>query len=1764
MAASSSIAARLFALVLLLFASISPAMAQKVFQRADLAADGQRLEERLKREIAASSQPLDALVRNAQAAIGRGDARAALPLANAAIIADPSSSIAWRTMARAAIAIDPKDYRERYELRERATAAAYVAYQRATTRADEATSLGVLGRVFEATENWRPALNAFRLSLDLGPNAALEKDYEALREKYGFRVTSNRVDADAASPRSCFEFSEVLARGRVDFTPYVAISGGRGDFAITAEERELCVDGLRHGERYTMTVRPGVPSSIPGEILTRTSEYVIYVRDRKPAVRFTGKNYVLPRTGQQGIPVVSINAPKIDITVMRVGDRNLINSVHSEEFLAQLGGFDANRIAREKGQRVWQGEMDAQTELNKDVVTAFPVVEAVGKLQPGLYVMTAEPASGKPKPVIQTPAPGDDPDAGDSGDGDWEQKATQWFVVSDLGLTSFSGPDGVHVLVRSLADASPVNGAEIRLIARNNEILATVRTDANGHAKFDAGLGKGQGGMSPGLVTAQAGEDYGFLDLKQAAFDLTDRGVKGRVAPQGLDAFLFTERGVYRSGETVHLTTLLRDGRGQAVAGLPLTLVIKRPDGIEYRRTPVADQGAGGRALSMPLLSNAAPGTWRAQAFSDPKGLPIGEVTFLVEDYVPERIEVALEPVKKVLRAGEPGEIDVTAKYLYGAIGAGLDVTGSTILRSASASAIPGFAGYDTGVTDEAFESVQNDIEGGATTDNAGKARIAAALDAAETNRPLEAEITIRVAESGGRAVARSVTLPIVPKGAAIGVKKLFKDGELGAGQTANFEAIMAFGDGRRIARPGVKWQLSRVSRNYQWFFKEGRWNYETVKSVRRVADGEVAMNATAAARLSAPVDWGSYRLDLRADGTEGAETSIEFVVGYSTDKTADTPDVLETALDKPAYAVGDTMQLRISPRFAGKATIAVISDRVAELKTVDVAQGGTTIPLTVSAEWGASAYVVALAHRPMDQRANRLPGRAIGLAFASFGKAERTIAVNLNAPALVRPLGKLTLPVKLTGLRSGEEAFVTVAAVDIGILNLTRYETPDPVAHFFGQRQLGHELRDLYGYLIDGMQGARGAIRSGGDATASAGIKGDVPVQEPLARYSGVVKVGQDGAATIEFDMPAFNGAVRVMAAAWSAGKVGQASADVIVRDPIVAQATLPRFLALGDRSRFHIEINNVEGPAGAYTVDLDVKGPVLVAADATRRVVTLAAKAKTQVTIPVTAAGIGTASFDVTVTGPNGVSTRQALSLRVQPSLNTIARRNTRTVEPNGGQLTLSSDLLADLVPGSGAVSVSVSPLAALDVPALLGELDRYPYGCTEQTVARAMPLLYVNRLASLESLAMDSTAEARITAAVEKVLARQSANGSFGLWGVGGEDLWLDAMVSDFLTRARERNIPVPPQAFALALDRLRNQLVNAGEIRTEEAAGLAYAAYVLARNGRPVMGDLRYLADNKLGDFATPLAKGQIGAALAMLGDRARARTAFTAALGTLQTIRDDGISRADYGTRLRDGAGLLTLIAETDGERADIQRAAQMVDNARAGTRFTSTQENLWMVLAAQALARDAENLALTVDGTAHKGALYRTIRAEVLEAKPMVIANPGTGPARATVTVSGVPTTPEPAVDQGFTIERGLYTMKGQPADPRALRQNERYVVVLKLKEPAMRYGRLLVVDPLPAGLEIENASITDGASMEGLNWFKQEVEPVNIEARDDRYVAAFTREGNQPAAFAVAYTVRAVSPGRYVHPAAFIEDMYKPDRYGRTAFGAVEILAAR
>ncbi|HVV41889.1 MAG TPA: alpha-2-macroglobulin [Nitrobacter sp.] len=1715
--------------------------ADKAFRRDDLADSAIKLEAQIKQEAGPVTKSAQSLRTDADLAFKRSDFRGGLQILGQIAAVAPDDSRNWLWLARTIFQIKPATAKEQTFLLERASTAAYIAYQSARNPQEEADALAVLGRAFSERKLWRPALDALRLSLDQREVADVRAQYEKMRDDHGFRLLDYTVDSDSASPRACFQFSEELAK-RTDFSPFVALDGVDKP-ALSSEDKQLCVEGLKHGDHYAINLRAGLPSTVR-EGLPKSAEFNIYVRDRKPFVRFTGRAYVLPRTGQRGIPLVSVNTQAVSVQVFRIGDRNLINTVIDSDFQKSLSGYQLSDLGGERGVKVWSGEIATASTLNTEVTTAFPVDQALGALQPGVYVMTAT-AKG----------------AGAASDEDSGSLATQWFIVSDLGLTAYSGNDGIHVFVNSLATTDPVGKAEVRLIARNNEILATKTTDEAGHVVFEAGLARGEGGLSPALLTVTRDKaDYAFLSLKTTAFDLTDRGVSGRAVPTGADAFVYAERGVYRSGETVYLTALLRDGQGNAMTGAPLTLVVERPDGVEFRRAVLPDQGAGGRSLAVPLNSAVPTGTWRVRAFTDPKGVSVGETTFMVEDYVPDRIEFDLSSKAKAIKAGSPVELKVDGHFLYGAPASGLQIEGDMLV--APAAERPGYPGYQFGVADE--ETTSNErtpIEDLPESDANGVATFPVSLpQPPASSRPQEAQIFIRMAEAGGRAVERKLVLPVMPDAAMIGVKPLFADKNVAEGDKAKFDVAFVAPDGTAQARDGLRYELLKLETRYQWYRQGGSWEFEPVKSTRRVADGDLTVAADKPSRIEFSPQPGRYRLDVKSADPNGPLTSVQFDVGWYSDGSADTPDLLETSIDKPDYRSGDTMIVSVNARTAGKLTINVLGDRLLTTQTTDVKEGTSQVKIPIGRDWGTGAYVVATLRRPLDVAAQRMPGRAIGLKWFGIDRKPRTLAVSLSPPALVRPSTTLKLPVKVDGLSPGEDAKIVVAAVDVGILNLTNYKPPAPDDYYLGQRRLTAEIRDLYGQLIDGMQGTRGQLRTGGDS-AGAELQGSPPTQKPLALYSGIVTVAADGTAEVDFDIPEFAGTARVMAVAWSATKVGRATVDVTVRDPVVLTATLPRFLLTGDHGTMNFELDNVEGAAGEYSLNVKTSGPVKLGGDATTKM-TLAAKQRRSTSLALDASGgAGPAQVDVDIAGPNGLTLARHYTFDVKPATQILARRSVRTLA-KGESLTLTSDMFTDLVPGTGSVSMSAGLSTALDAATVLKALDRYPFGCSEQITSRAMPLLYVNDLAAGAHLAMDTSIDDRIKTSIDRLLARQGSNGSFGLWSVGGEDAWLDAYVTDFLTRAREKGFAVPDSLFKSALDRVRNSVVNADEPDKDGGGNLAYGLYVLAKNGAAPVGDLRYLADTKLDKLATPITKAQLAAALALVGDRARAERVYAAATESLSPKPVIEFGRADYGSALRDAAALVSLAGEGNAPRATLTQAVQRVEAARGLTPYTSTQENAWLVLAARALSK--ETMALDINGSPVRTALYRSYKASEMAAQPIKITNTGDAPVQAVISVSGSPLTAEPAAANGFKIERNYFTLDGKPANPAQATQNDRFAVVLTITEAKPEFGHIMVADYLPAGFEIDNPHLVSSGDAGTLDWIDNGVEPVNTEFRDDRFTAAIDRAANDKAVFTVAYVVRAVSPGKYVLPQAYVEDMYNPSRFGRTSTGAIEVRPAK
>ncbi|SIS52966.1 hypothetical protein SAMN05421759_101233 [Roseivivax lentus] len=1660
---------------------------------------------------------VDALLQAADEAEARGNRQAALDW-TAAAVAQDDGAILWLEMADRARRLADGDRRNAGINRRIARHAAINAYLRAGPDPLAATSLLTLARSLEETGDGRRAISALRLAESLSPSAETVALLDEMIGKYGFRITDTRVESDSAAPRICAEFSEPLSLAGQDYAPFVQLPDPR--LAVETGERDLCISGLTHGERYRLVFREGLPAA-SGETLIRDVAVTLYVRDRAPSARFPGRAYVLPRTEDAGLPVETVNAERLDLILRQVSDSALLRVVQQDLFSRPLSAWDEEELAATLSETVWQGQLEIDSTLNTEVTTRIPMEGPLGALAPGIYALAAR-------------IPGSDPYENPT--------AMQWFVVSDIGLTSLWGSDGLTVVARRFSDATPLAGLDLRLMATSMRNLGMVETDAGGVALFPAGMTRGTGAGAPALLIAETEGDMTFLSLDGPAFDLSDRGVAGREAPGPMDVFLTTDRGAYRAGETVHMTALLRDGRAAAIPGVALTAILTRPDGVEHARQVSSQDRAGGHVLAFPLSAAVPRGTWQLAVHADPEAPALASQALLVEDFVPERVDMVLDLPAGAIDPAAPPRLGVQVDYLFGAPGADLPLEGE--IRLSAQREIAALPGYLFGRHDAATATATQSLPGDLRTDAGGAARLPLVLPEADlTGQPLEAEVILRVLDGAARPVERRIARPVTPQGPIIGIRPL-TDATVPEGTEARFR-VQGFGPDLAPAAMQAEWTLNRVETRYQWYSLYGNWNWEPITTRSRVAGGTLTLGADPA-EIAAPLDWGRYELVVeRTDGAYVAASATVDAGWYAPAGAAETPDMLELSLDRESYRPGETAELRLMPRRAGRVLVSVLTDRVVALSAHEVPAGSSVIALPVTEEWGTGAYVTAELLSPLDTAEGRNPTRALGLAHAAVAPGDRQLDVGIEAPAEARPRGPLDITISVPGAGAGD-AYVTLAAVDQGILNLIGFESPNPAGHYFGQRRLGVEIRDLYGRLIDGQTGASGRLRSGGDAMGRMEAQSPPPTEALLAFFEGPLALDEAGAASVTLDLPAFNGEVRLMAVAWTATAVGAADSTVLVRDPVVLQAAMPRFLAPGDRTRLSLDLTHAKGPAG--DVALSVTAPGLGLETATLPAALRLDDGQTaRVTLPLTAREPGDHAITVTMTTPDGTRLVKALTLGVRRN-DPVTAETRRILLGAADSFTLDDALFAGYA-GAPELLVSAGAFARFDVPGLLRGLDRYPYGCTEQVTSQAMPLLSLGPVAGSLGLVPPDGLEAKIDAAVETILARQAPNGAFGLWRAGSGDGWLDAYVTEFLSRARRAGHDVPERAFEAALDNLANRIAYAPDF-DEGGTDIAYALYVLAQEGRAAMGDLRYYADEKGAAFATATAQAQLGAALAAYGDQRRAGRLFGLAAARLAAAAtgDRADRRDDYGSTLRDAAALVTLARAAGSTALDTEPLAARL--AAPGRRL-STQESAWTLAAAEALVADPAASGLMADGAPVDGPYLRRrapgLPPQVLTAERDTLL---------TLTTVGVPEIAPPAGGYGYALTRDYYRLDGTPlAGPVA--QGDRLVTVLTVRPAEETPARLILDDPLPAGFEIDNPSLLRAGDIAALDWLET-AETETAEFRTDRFVAAIDWEGTAP--FRLAYIVRAVSPGAFHHPAALVEDMYRPEYRAVTATGRMDV----
>ncbi len=1558
-----------------------------------------------------------------------------------------------------------------------------------------------------------------------------------------FEYLRYAINTQSAAPELCLTFSAPLDP-QVDYSAYIEIDE---PVSLAVDGQRLCVGGLQFGQTRTLTLREGLPSA-EGERLAADEQTVLTFDDRPAFIGFAGSGVVLPRIDADGLAIQTVNVSRVQVIVRRVTDRALAFREITSGFDAASGEWNwsyGEETPGDAGVEVWRGEMDTPGDANASVTTVFPIADTIGRLQPGAYYIEVDNAEAL---------------AREEGRGN-HARARRWIMVTDLAFTAWRSGDGMDVTVRSLQTARPAHGAEVRLVARSNEVLASQVTGLDGKARFSAALMNGTDGNTPRLLAAYGPDgDFALLDLTRNPVDLSGQPIAGRDRPGHGDAYLYLDRGVYRPGETVQASALLRDLTGRALTARAGSLIVYQPNGLELTRHRFDNApDAGGLSHGFELPRSAARGQWRLVLELDGAG-EVGTTRFAVEDFVPQRVELSLSTdAETPMRAGETRMVDARVRFLYGAPGAGLAIEGSARVEP-DPNPFPDWAGYRFGRHDERFSESLEDLPR-TVADGRGEARVPVSADGRgeDSSLPLRLRAVIRAQEPGGRAVADDVRIPYRPQTRYAGLRTDF-EGAAQRNAPARFSLIAVDADGAAVAAD-LQWRLVRRDYSYDWYRTgTGNWRWRRSERVVPIESGQTRLDGTDAATIATgSLAWGDYAL-IVSDGDRDI-ASTGFWVGYGGRAQAgeEAPDTVRVAGPDRAPQAGSNAVISVRAPYAGLAEIVVANDRILASRQIEVSEEGAEISLPVTAEWGAGAYVMVSVYTPRDAVNQPRPRRAVGVTWVPVNVEGRTFEVTLDTPERAMPQQPLVVNVRAEGGPRGERAWVTLAAVDEGILLLTNFRSPDPAGWFFGQTQLGVDLLDDYGRVLDPNQGAAAPVRSGGDQIGAAGLS--VVPTRTVALFSGPVQLDRSGRASISLDVPEFNGELRLMAVAWSQGGLGSASRPVTVREDAPAELILPRFLAPGDTAQATVTVDNIDLPGGAFTAQVSATGPVSGPSDGVE--MRLERGQREDRRIGLRADTVGIAELALAVAGPQNFSTRRSYPIEVRSAWLPESRLERITLRP-GESWTPPASALDGYAGGTGSVLVTSSSFP-IDMAPLYRDLAAYPYACTEQSLSRAMPLLYARQLADLaDQDARSSAADVRRT--IEQILSRQGNDGSFGLWRVGDGQAspWLGAYATDFLSRAAQQGYPVPRAALERALSQL--QPIARGELwrvsgsyntSTPEARwsrdtrqrledrSAAYALYVLARNGQADRSRLRYMHDERIRRIESPLARAHIGAGLAAMGDRARAASAFEAAVEAIG-YRNEGDW---YQSVRRDTAAILALAAEA-GQTEIVERlAAGLARDLPEPARLT-TQEKVFLILAAHALAGDSDGVSVRYDGEAADPAAVRLDAGALAQAGAFT--NTGDQPVFVTMLARGAPVEPPPASSSMLRVDKAVLDMRGEAVDLASVAQGQRLVISLTLSPERQALASYVIADLLPAGFEIEGVlDPADGAPGGPYAFLGELSYPQIAEARDDRFVAAIESRRGRTERFA--YVVRAVTAGEFAIPGAVAEDMYRPDVTARS-----------
>ncbi|MBX2901514.1 MAG: hypothetical protein KF775_17820 [Cyclobacteriaceae bacterium] len=1599
-----------------------------------------------------------------------------------------------------------------------------------------------------------------------------------------FKVVNVRVE-QGSSQQVVVQFSDPLnetqnLEGLIRISQLATL-----DFEVKDNEVKVFPQVRQTGNR-TITIEAGV-KNILNYRMKEAATFDVAFAQTLPAVRFAGKGNILPTTDGLVMPFEAVNLKSVDVKVIRIYEDNVL------QFL-QVNNLDGSQELRRVGRPILSKTISLETsgvaDLGKwnrftlDLTTLIqPEPGAIYQVRMSFkkaylaYVCEAGEETTTTQGTIEE---WDGEDGGEDSywdsyddyyyyeDYDWSQRDNPCHssyytgnrtikrnvLASDLGLLAKrGGDDQTLVVVNDLKTTLPVAGVEVLLYDYQQQIIATAKTGSDGKAVLAAS-------QKPFAIVAKNGSQRGFLKVQDGeSLSLSNFNVSGEYVQKGLKGFLYGERGVWRPGDSLYLSFILEDKNKLLPATHPVVFELQNPQGQVTSRLVRSTSENGFYKFATATAADAPTGNWLGRV---KVGATEFNQTIKIEMVKPNRLKINLDFGVDRLTAGKnniSGNLKVN--WLHGAPGKNLRAQFDVLLTKG----VTRFDQYPDYVFDDPSidfysesQSIFDDF-----TDEAGNARVSANLEVnGESPGTLNAVFRGKVYEESGNFSIDRFSIPFYPYQTLVGIKLPKGDkarGMLRTDTTQRVDIVTVDANGKPLSR-SIELSLYKLNWRWWWDNSEGSVNFMSGNYSQPIATGRVS-TANGKGSWSFEVkypEWGRFFVkayDPQSGHTTGKVVYIDWPgwAGRARNE-GEGATMLSFSSDKTNYNVGEKAMLVIPGGDKGRALISIENgSKVLQTYWLETQKGDNQFTLAITKEMTPNVFAHVTLLQPHAQTANDLPIRMYGVIPIQVEDPGTHLEPLIAMPDVLEPGKEVVIKVSE---KSKRKMTYTLALVDEGLLDLTRFKTPDAWSKFYAREALGVKTWDLYDQVMGALGGKiERLLALGGDGELAA-KEDDAKANrfKPVVKYFGPITLS-GGSYEHRFIMPNYIGSVKTMVVAGYEGAYGSTEKVTPVRKPLMVLATLPRVLGPEEQVKLPITLFKSEAAITNVKVEVKVSGPVSVTE--TTRTVSMAnqndltfdfnlnVKSETgiaKVTVVATSGSYSaTDEIEIEIRNPNPAITQ------VQDVVLDAGKTWDATITPFG-------------VAGTNSATLEISSLPPVNLGQRMRYLLQYPYGCIEQTTSAVFPQLYLDKVKALTE-AEKTAIQRNVTAGVERLKTFVNADGGFGYWpGAESSDSWGTTYAGHFLIEAEAKGYYVPNDLIRRWKKHQKSKAQNWRKAQEYSSSELiqAYRLYTLALAGDAELGAMNRLREQ--GNLPTTTA-WMLAAAYVKAGQPEAAKKLIENLPVQVKPYQEQAYS---YGSDLRDKAIILeTLLLLNDRTRAFeiVKELSAALSNANY---WMNTQTLAWSLKAVGAFAGGEKGdlkFSYTYNGKEVTTGTELPVASVSLpaEAKPaqLKVVSASKGALFVRVIQEGVPARgTEEDSEKNLTLTVTYAKADGSVLDPALLEQGTEFVATVTVYNPGLRglYKNLALNQIFPSGWEINNLRLTgdDAAKITG------DV-PTYQDIRDDRVYTYFDLSARQTKTFKVMLT--ASYAGSYYLPAVSCEAMYDNGIYARKKGRVVEVV---